>query len=642
MPIRVLPTHLVNKIAAGEVIERPASVVKELVENALDAGARRIDVHVAEGGKRSVRVADDGCGMSDEDLRLAFAPHATSKLADADDLFGIETMGFRGEALASIASISRAHVRTRRADETGGWEITAAGDEVGQVRPCAASTGTTVTVRDLFFNTPARRKFLRTTNTELGHVTEQIARLALPHPNVAFTLTHNEREVSNLPAAESTARRIADLFGGELADALLPVRTRETPSVSVRGLIAPPGAARSSGKWQYVFVNGRYVRDRSLSHALREAYRGRIDPSRYPVAFLFVTVPPDELDVNVHPTKIEVRFRNAQAVHGELLAALTETLNRSDLTPAATLDPDEDANDPDDPADRTRRESLKQALAEFFKSTPPTQPRFAFNESIPRAARPVPRAPADRPAPPRSAPPRPVGSAPPPHRPSADAPPPHRPAAQDAPAPQDVCRPAEGESPPQPAAPRRTIQVHDSYVVTETDDGLEVIDQHALHERLIYNDLRRRLTQGRLDAQKVLIPEPIRVTEAEADAAERHADLLAKLGIEVEPFGPGSVAVQQFPTLLSQRGVEAGTFLREILDRLSDDDTTDAERLLEDLLEMLACKAAVKAGDPLTEAEIDALLARRHEIDKGASCPHGRPTTIRLTLRELAKQFRRV
>ncbi|HUU59521.1 MAG TPA: DNA mismatch repair endonuclease MutL, partial [Phycisphaerae bacterium] len=341
--IRILPTYLVNKIAAGEVVERPASVLKELVENALDAGASRIEIAVADGGKKLLSVSDDGAGMSADDMALAFRPHATSKIAAEADLFAIETLGFRGEALASIASISHAQIRTRRrggpgepADESG-YEVAASGDTVGEVRPCPAAPGTTVTVRDLFFNTPARRKFMRTTNTEFGHVTEQLARLAIPHPQVAFTLSHNGREVQNFPPVESTAARVADLFGADLAQTLLPLRPRRG-DVSVDGLIAPPSAGRASAKWQYLFLNGRYIRDRMLAHALREAYRGVIDPNRYPVAFLFVAADPAAVDVNVHPTKIEVRFRDSNRVHGELLATLRETLNRASLTPGASLD----------------------------------------------------------------------------------------------------------------------------------------------------------------------------------------------------------------------------------------------------------------------------------------------------------------
>ncbi|MFW6066350.1 MAG: DNA mismatch repair endonuclease MutL [Planctomycetota bacterium] len=629
--IHVLPKHLVNKIAAGEVIERPASVVKELVENALDAGATRVEIRLADGGRKLIEIIDDGCGMDADDLSLAFAPHCTSKISTDDDLFAVSTMGFRGEALASIASIARVHARTRRHDAESGYEIDASDQHVGEVRPCPAAGGTTVSVRDLFFNTPARRKFMRTANTELGHVTEQLARLALPRPDVAFRLVHNDRELRNLPATETTGRRVADLFGSELADALLPLAPRRG-DVVVQGLVARPSAARASGKWQYFFLNGRYVRDRVLLHALREAYRGLLEPSMSPVAFVFLEMDPEEVDVNVHPTKIEVRFKDSQLVHGELLAALKETLNKADLAPEASLPETEDfgesrASD----GDEDRRESLRQALADFFKSAPPRQPRLSFPDSARRSD-------ADR-----SEYAGQVGSLPGmSESPSPDVPPPT--AASEAPEVAPAGEPPvrqEDEGSYQPVPHRPAVQIHNSYIVTQADEGLIIVDQHALHERLLYNDLHRRFAGGGLTAQRRLIPETLEVTAAEADLLDAHSDLLQRLGISVEPFGPQTVAVQAFPTLLTERGVSPGRFLRELLDALGDDDSADSERLLEELLSMMACKAAVKAGQPLTPGEIDDLLDRRERTDKHSACPHGRPTTIRLSLRELEKQFHR-
>ncbi len=681
--IHVLPVHLVNKIAAGEVIERPASIVKELVENALDAGATRIDLAVEDGGRKLIQVTDDGCGMGPDDLALAFEPHATSKLTTDEDLFAIGTMGFRGEALASIASVSHAHIRSRpRTGDPSGYEISASGEEVGEVRPCPGAPGTTVTIRDLFFNTPARRKFLRTANTEIGHITEQLARLALPRPHVAFTLTHNGREIQNLPAVASTSARVADLFGHELADALLPVRPRGG-AVQVAGIVAPPSAGRGSAKWQYLFLNGRYIRDRLLSHALREAYRGRIDPSRYPVAFLFLDVPPADVDVNVHPTKIEVRFRDGSAVHGELLAALKDTLNHANLTPATSLD---GAEFPEfsgeertaSPEEETRRQGLREAMADFFKSQPPTQPRLSFPESVRGHREPTPMGDGPERRDPRHAgahpisPPRPPFSLPPIGAPTpawegsidaetgeliapgeaqnenanpsaADAaertpPPPYPPAPFAVP---DLPKHAWTVTPPPTREPPRVLQVHDTYLVAQTDDGMIIIDQHALHERILYNEFKRRLADGKLPAQRLLIPETVRVTPREADLLLSRTEMLDRVGIEVESFGPGTLAVHRFPALLVQRRVAPAAFLREAIDTLSDDETADGERLLEALLAMLSCKAAVKAGDALSPAEIDQLLAARHGLDKGASCPHGRPTTLKLSLRDLEKQFKR-
>ncbi len=640
MPIRVLPTHLVNKIAAGEVIERPASIVKELVENSLDAHATRIDVAIEDGGRKLISVCDNGSGMGVDDLALAFAPHATSKLTGEDDLFAIGTMGFRGEALASIASVSHAHIRTRRreGDDPSGYEIEASGEVTGSPRPCAAAAGTTVTIRDLFFNTPARRKFMKMAGTELGHITEQIARLALPHPQVAFTLTHNGREVQNLPAVATTAARAADLFGPEICQTLLPVVQRKAP-IHIAGLISSPAGARATARWQYFFLNGRYIRDRQLGHALKEAYRGLIDGARCPAAFLFVEIDPADVDVNVHPTKVEVRFRDSQAVHGEMLASLRETLNRANLTPNADLTGDYQPAAPAAAGEDSdaRRQSLREAMADFFKSVPPMQPRLSFPEPTPLRVSPL--------APPQDAGPLDL-------RPSPDvmpgAMPKHR-AVYDAPAcsPDPTPDAAADHTPaPQPGAPAafappRAMQVHNSYIVAACEDGLLIIDQHALHERLIYNDLKRRLSGGPLTGQRLLIPPTLAVTAGQADLLGERAELLASLGIEVAPFGPGTMAIQQFPMLLIERRVPPAAFVRELLDELAEDDSADSERMLEEVLAMMACKAAVKAGDPLAPAEIDDLLARRDAAEKGSACPHGRPSSLKLTLKDLEKQFKR-
>ena len=334
--IHVLPAHLVNMIAAGEVIERPASVVKELVENALDAGARRIELAVEAGGKAAIQVSDDGAGMSAEDLGLAFVPHATSKIASDEDLFRITSLGFRGEALASIASVSHALIRSRRREADSGFEVEAHGETILPVRPCGFGQGTSVSVRDLFFNTPARRKFLRGDSTEFGHVTEALARVALGNCPIAFKLTHNGRETLNLPPTDSLRQRVADLFGPEVAEGLLEVPAL-AGQVGVGGLIGTPDASKASARWQYFFLNGRFIRDRYLGHALKEAYRGLADPHRQPVAFLFLTCPADEVDVNVHPAKVEVRFRDSQVVHSHVLAALRTALQQADLRPGVSL-----------------------------------------------------------------------------------------------------------------------------------------------------------------------------------------------------------------------------------------------------------------------------------------------------------------
>jgi DNA mismatch repair protein MutL len=606
MPINILPTHLVNKIAAGEVIERPASVVKELVENAIDAGATQIDVVIEEGGSKRIAVTDNGGGMGPEDLARAFIPHATSKITCDEDLFNIFTMGFRGEALASIASISHARIVTRPTGQDEGWQIDSSGETTGDVRPAAAAEGTSVFIDDLFFNTPARRKFLRKASTEYGHIAEQLTRLALPHPQIAFTLSHNGRETVNLPPASSTAQRIGDLLGSDVAAELIPIAAGDD-SLSVAGLISSPAAARGSSKWQYVFLNGRYVRDRLLAHALKEAYRGLVDPSRFPLVFAFIQIDPEDVDVNVHPTKIEVRFRNGQAVHSVLLTAMRDALNQAQLNPSVRVPAPELVSEEPSGA---RQASLRQALTDFFRSPPKPAPTLSF----PQAPPPV----------------------------SDDS------AAAGAVIPAAYTPPAGDTFESEQAAPTAMaaqqpalFQVANTFIVVGSDDGVEIIDQHALHERILYNEFRARMMDAPLEAQQLLIPATVTITAHEADLLNHSADLLARVGIGIESFGPNTVAIQRFPSLLTARHTDPARFLRALLDRLSEDEAAHSEHLLEHILEVMACKAAIKAGDPLSQPEMMELLAKRHGLEQASACPHGRPTTLTLSLDDLARQFQR-
>jgi DNA mismatch repair protein MutL len=620
--IRVLSPALISRIAAGECIERPASVVKELVENALDAGARRIDIRILDGGRGLIQVTDDGDGMDADDLLLSVTQHATSKIHDDDDLFSIHTMGFRGEALASIAAVSRLRIVSRRRDTDVGNEIVIDAGQVRAPRPCAAPPGTTVEVRDLFYPVPARRKFLRTNPTEMGHITEQLARIALAQPAVAFTLQHQERVTHRLSATPDRRQRVADFYGPELAAVLLPIR-RAGGGVVVEGLVAPPAESRSSAKWEYVFANGRFVRDRFVSHAIKEAYRSLIDPSRAPVAFVFITIDPGQLDVNVHPTKIEVRWQDSNYIHGQVLAAVRDKFLTSNLDhPLRTPREDEDYRDRVRAAmvdfftrgsdEATKRQSDEAAAGLRFG-------RSASERETPASARSEPGAAATG----RSAPEAPAKG------PSATA--------------QE-----QGHAPPAlppaiPIAPptSRALQIHNCYLVVQTDDGLMIVDQHALHERILYEELRRRIADRNLEAQRLLLPRVVRVPANRLEALETHADTLAHLGIELTAVGPQSVALHAFPTLLLER-VDQEAFTRDLLDLLAEHGTRPAaDTLVHDILDMMACKAAVKAGDSLSSDEIDALLQRRELAERSSHCPHGRPTTLRLTLRDLERQFHR-
>lgn len=625
--IRVLSQTLVNRIAAGECVERPASVVKELVENALDAGATRIDVAILDGGRELISVADDGVGMEPDDLRLSIHPHATSKIHADDDLFNILTMGFRGEALASIGSVSRLTITSRTRGSEVGHAIRVEGGEISGPTPCAAPPGTTVEVRDLFYAVPARRKFMKTPSTEMGHVSEQFARIALAHPGVEFSLRHNERRVHDLRAAADPLQRIRDLFGPEVADVLIPVE-RASDTVTVRGYVAPPAEGRASNKWEYVFVNGRYVRDKFVGHAIKEAYRSLIDPSRYPMTFLFIAIDPAAVDVNVHPTKIEVRWRDSNYMHGQVLATLREKFLATNLDHRLRT-----------PGGDAYRDRIKSAMVDFFTRSPGQPARFSEARSHREVAGPAGTrvdhdlplqlaAPAP-PAIPLAFPePPPLASRPRDAEPAAAGPVAARPSA------------VSGASAPVGAAAPRAIQLHNTYLVAETDDGLMLIDQHALHERILYEELKQRIADRSLESQRLLLPDVIRVPAERLEALETHAAMLGRLGIDLTASGPGSVTLHAFPSFLGR--LDRESFVRDLLDRLSEQGARPAaDTLLHEILDMMACKAAVKAGDPLTAEEIAALLGRRETAERSSHCPHGRPTTLHFSLRELEKQFKR-
>jgi len=594
-----LDRNMVNLIAAGEVIERPASVVKELVENSIDAGATKITVSVEDGGRKLISIVDDGSGMDAEDLANAFESHATSKVKQVEDLHKISTLGFRGEALASIASVARVRAvsRTRESDQAHCLEIDC-GDK-GPVSPCSGDVGTTIQVRDLFYKTPARRKFLRTANTEIGHISEQFARIALPQVHLDLTLTHNSRELYRLPKTDSLKERVMQLFPMLISQPSDLIETQsDEKSIRIRALLGRPSVSRTSNQFQYTFLNGRFIRDKFISHAIKEAYRGLLEANRFPVVFLFIAMPFDDYDVNVHPTKIEVRFYNANLVHSQVLGVLREQLLGTDLNLPAQLPTEVHAGAGDETANqKVRRQQIADAMAEFFQKHRPAQQRQFDLRPESRGER----------------------REPDPKRTTAEKPPPIS---------------------ALPLPENRYIQIHDSYIVEQTEDGFVIIDQHALHERMLYETLQRRLRRESLESQRLLLPESFEVTDAQAGAIEGHADLLAQLGIELTPFGPRMYAVQTFPTLLAS--VPPVEFVQDLIDMLVErGDDVAKQDLFNDILSMAACKAAIKAGQRLTNSEIEELLAERKRFESTSRCPHGRPTTIRFSLSELEKQFKR-
>jgi DNA mismatch repair protein MutL len=611
--IKQLPALVVNKIAAGEVIERPASVVKELLENAVDAGSRRIDVEIEQGGVDLIRVVDDGCGIVADDLPLAFASHATSKLGSADDLFHVETLGFRGEALASIGGIAQVMLQSRPRQEPCGAMIACNGGASSEVRPWNGAPGTRIEVRHLFYNTPVRRKFLRTPSTEMGHVSEVFTRLSLAHARSTFeadvergvrdtglhlTLRHNNKLVYDLPASMVLLDRIAALFGPDVSNHLYAVQGHQG-SATLTGYVADPACERGTARMQYLFVNGRWVRDRTIGHAIQEAYRGLLMTGRYAVAFLFLDVPPDQVDVNVHPTKAEVRFRDSQALHHLVFSTIRQRLHAENLTARLQL-----------PSTMKPTEALGMSpVANAPGSPPQTESPIPIPFPIPEQG---------------------TGSGT---------------GGEES----GVLGPGNPPLAAQPLSPQpafvhpsaKIIQLYDSYLVVETDEGMLVIDQHALHERILFEQIKRRIRSGPLETQPLLIPEPVELTAEQAARTLEHRDELAELGLGVEDFGGGTVLLTRYPALLGRRSPQ--TVLRAVVDHLiSKERTPSREVLFNDLMSLMACHAAVRAGDRLTPEQMAALVEQRQLADNTHHCPHGRPTALLFSRHDLERQFRRV
>ncbi|MGB1124009.1 MAG: DNA mismatch repair endonuclease MutL [Phycisphaeraceae bacterium] len=634
MPIRTLPTLVINQIAAGEVIERPASVVKELTENALDAGATHINLTIEEGGAQLIRISDDGIGIPADELTLAVSPHATSKITAADELEAIGTLGFRGEALASIASISRLRITSRPTTEQGIAEAAAVleveGDQVTGPIPASGKPGTVIEVRDLFFNTPARRKFMRSPASEFGHINDTLARIAMVNPDCGFTLTHNGRTVRDLPRNQSRRERCIDLLGKDLEEGLLEFDHHDDPSrgsAHAWGLAGMPSLARATSKFQHVCINGRPIKDRNLMHAIKEAYRGLMPPDKFPMVVLFIDLDPSEVDVNVHPQKAEVRFRHPSHVHGLVLTALRQRLLGADLTPAASFRPSipqlgsTDGGVQTAPPIRSTDE-----FVDYFKTMDPKQKGFVYQEVKEQLKQEM----ADEVT------------------------------EEDEALEQQLLsrHAADTEQPPSPeplATSQQILQVHNSYVVTQDEQGLIIIDQHALHERVMFEELRKRILEDKssLESQRLLMPEVVSADDARQARLDDLQPLLTRLGIEADPIGPGQVAVHAFPSLLFSRNVRVGPFMDELLDKAEagafdklelgggTDQQLPEEAALHEVLDMMSCKAAIKAGDKMSEQELSALLAKRDQIERSSNCPHGRPTTLRLTLKDLERQFGR-
>jgi DNA mismatch repair protein MutL len=594
MPVRQLPEALVNRIAAGEVVERPASVVKELVENALDAGARRIEVVLSGGGSRLVRVTDDGSGMSAADLTLAVERHATSKLA-GDDLDSIATLGFRGEALPSIGAIARLSIATRTKDAANASEISVEGGKKSGVRPAALGQGTRIEVRDLFYATPARLKFLKSERAETAAAVEAVRRLALARPDVAFTLVAEDRAPVTYAARgddhEGRLARMADVLGAELRENAVPVEG-EREGVRVSGLAGLPTFSRANSLAQYLFVNGRPVRDKVLLGAVRAAYSDLLHGDRHPVVALFLALDPREVDVNVHPAKTEVRFRDPGLVRALLIRALKDALGagamRSATTGAARLVAFARHN----PGGARPATGWRGAAAPAFA------PGFAEEDQAVFAA---------------------IAS------PSADA------RADLAPAARDLLDKPLGAA---------RAQLHETYIVAQTRDGLVVVDQHAAHERIVYEKLKAALDRDGVGRQILLVPQVVELDPDDAAALIEHAEELGKFGLVIEAFGAGAVLVREVPSLLGD--TDAAGLARDLAEHMAEwDQSLPLERRLLAVASSMSCHGSVRAGRRLKPEEMNALLREMEVTENAGQCNHGRPTYVELKLEDIEKLFGR-
>ncbi len=599
--IKKLPTAVVNQIAAGEVVERPSSVVKELIENALDAGALRIRIEIEQGGAEAIRIIDDGDGFLPEDLPLAFASHATSKLADVGDLDHIGSLGFRGEALASIGAVSRARIRSRRREHDEAWEIRCDGGDESAPAPCAGPQGTLLEVRDLFFNVPARRRFLKSANAERARIQTLVAELSLARLDVDFTFVADGREVLRLPTDESLTRRFARCFGEQLATGLLPV-SRAFDGLTVEGLVGEPDLARRDGKLELTFVNGRLARESSALYAVRQAYREYLMGGRFPVYLLHVALPPDQVDVNIHPRKSEVRFVDSRRVAGSLHETVRAALQgRAGAASAGGIVVGEDR-----PRARSGFPDLPPNLFGDAAAAPTPFQQRVGEAQAPAVVREI------GPAMLRGA--------------------------------AEVTGPRRADAPdarPNPfqRVSGRFLQVMDLYLLLEGPDGLLVVDQHALHERVVYERLVRQHDARAVQVQRLLTPVVVEVTPDEQSWLVQMREQLQQEGLLLDAFGNTAIAVHGLPAVLGK--TDPKRLVRDLLAGEGGDGRRAVKAQITERFHSMACRAAVMSGDRLTDDEIAALLAEAARLEHPHNCPHGRPTVLTFGAAELERYFRR-
>ena len=598
--IRLLSETVASQVAAGEVVERPASVVKELIENSIDAGARKIDISIRRGGISLMRVIDDGSGMDRDDALLSLERHATSKIRSVSDLQAIGTLGFRGEALPSIASVSRFRLTTREPDAVAGTEILVNGGKIDIVRDGGEAPGTQVEVRSLFYNLPARRKFLRAENTESRNIEHQLHLQAIGHAQIAFTFARDDRVVFQLPATAALTDRIRDLYRNELLQQLLPLDGSKSSQIRISGLIGRAGLSRQTRAQQLVFVNGRAIESPVITAAVREGYHTALMKGQYPVTFLFLELDPGAVDVNVHPAKREVRFRDPNGVREAVARCIQETLGRG------------------------RAEWQEKFSAPIAT---PTQPAVDLTlrpqVSVPEEShRELPQFPSGR-----------GGSL-------------NRPQTQVRPGPIEINRPyqeADGDEEAKPHV-QQQFQIigvlNKLYVLMENADGLVLVDQHAAHERILFEELRRRMEEQGVPSQKLLITQTFELPPRDADWIEQNMSILQKMGIGIESFGPNTFKIDSLPGFLNV--TDGAQFMRKVIDDLkSASERSSPLRLGEEIIAKTVCRHAVKANDPLRYLEVEKLIQDLLECDLPYCCPHGRPTMIQISNAELEKKFGR-
>ncbi len=586
MPIQQLPSHLINQIAAGEVVERPASVVKELVENSLDAGASSVHVDIVAGGQKLIRIRDNGAGIRKDEISLALSRHATSKISSLDDLEAVVSLGFRGEALPSIASVARLTLCSKVSDDESAWQVDVDNGKVSDPGPAAHPNGTSIEVHDLFFNTPARRRFLRTERTEFGHIEKWIRRLALSRPDVAFTLTHNRRTVLQLAAATSEGERltrISKICGKAFADQAIYLE-HATEGIALSGWVGQPTFNRSQPDMQYWFVNGRSISDKTLSHAARHAYRDVLFHGRYPAYVLSLTMDPKGVDANAHPAKHEVRFRDGRRVHGVVSQAVEVALRDTKPGGHSVVS-----------APPSVTSSYSQGAMPLTGSYQPGS--GAVRESL--AA----------------------------YRALSGA------------ASVAAIDPETGQAQVPPLG-FAMAQIAGVYVLSENSDGLVIVDMHAAHERILYEKLKRGYDDKAVVRQPLLVPTTVAVAESEADLVEQHKEMLESLGLVIDRAGPTSLVVREVPALLKNSDAEG--LLRDVLSDIAEAGQSNrVEDACHDFLATMACHTSIRANRQLTLEEMNALLREMETTDRADQCNHGRPTWTTITMAELDRLFLR-